>query len=135
MDRIIDEGCDWLALRTHCLYDAHAAIVQVRRVIVVGDLSLCLARGNLERRGLELIDGRIDRFGRPFAYEVHILEIARMASLETRKCVTVGSAMGVSRSDQNVLWRNPAHFGADSVAQRGGEAKRVKCDHRDGHFA
>ena len=133
MDRVIHQRGDGFALRAHRLDDTHPAIVQIGRVIVVRDFSLGLARGNLERSRLKLVDGGVHGLGGLGADEVHVLEIAGVPAQAIGKGVTIRSAVGVRRGDEDVVGRNAAHLCPDAIPKHGGKAKQVESHHRDRH--
>ena len=62
------------------------------------------------------------------ADEVHVLEVARVPPLAVGKRVTIGSAMGVGRSDQDVIGRNAADLRTHAISQH-----RWKPDQVEGH--
>src|SRR5262249_34938761 len=117
MDGIIHQGRYRLALPVDSLNDAHSTIVQIGRVIVVGDFPLGLSGSNLDRGGSKLIEGGIDRLGRFVANEVHVFQIAGVSSFAVGKGVTIRSAVRVGRTNEDVLRPNPAYLRADAITQ------------------
>ena len=120
-----------LPLRSLRLDHAHAPVVEVGCVVVVGDLALGLAGGDLDRCGLEAVDRLVDGLGGLVADEVHVLEVAGVSPLAVGEGVAFRSAVGVGRADQDVLGRDPADLGAHPVAQHRGEPEQV--ERHDGH--
>ena len=90
------------------LDDAHPPVVEIGSIVVVGDFPLGLAGGDLDRRRLESVDCFIQGLGGLVADEIHVLEIAGVPPFAVGKRVTIGSAMRVGRSDQDVIGRNAA---------------------------
>src|SRR5439155_13749340 len=115
MNRVVDQRGDDLSLRANGLDHAHAAVVEIGRVIVVGDLSFGLAGGNPDVGRLKLIEGGIDRLGGPLAHKLHVLQVARVSAPAVGKGVAIGSAVRVRRGNEDVLRGNTAYPGADAV--------------------
>ena len=104
-----------------------ARIVELFRVIVVGDLSMGLAGRDLEHRRLEVGHGLVQAFGHPVTHPIQILQIRRKAAVLIRKAVAVWGAVRVGGPDQNVRGGNAGHFRPNLISQRGGEAQKIGC--------
>ena len=132
---VIDQRGDRLPVWALRLDHAHPPVVEVGGVIVVGDLALGLAGGDLEGGRLKPVDGLVHRLGGLDRASVHVAQVARVPSLAVGEGVAVRGAMGVGRADQDVRGRNPAHAGPHAIAQDRGEAQEVERDHRHGDLA
>ena len=113
------------------LDDAHPPVVEIGGIVVVGDLPLGLAGGDLDRRRLEAVDCFVQGKGGLIADEIHVLEIAGVPPFAVGKGVTIGSAMRVGRSDQDVIGRNAADLRADAISQHRWKSDQVES--HDGH--
>jgi hypothetical protein len=117
------------------LDNAHAPVVEVGGVVVVGDLALGLAGGDAERGGLEGVDGRVEGVGRLVAGELHVLQVAGVAAAAVGEGVAVGGAVGVRGGDEDVLRGDARGLGADAVAEDRRDAEDVEDDDGDGRVA
>ena len=99
MDRVVDQRGEWLAVAANRLHHAAARVVQLRRVIIVGDLPVGLAGGDLQRRRLQPGDRLVDRLGGLVADEVEIVEVGVGAAFAIGEAVAVGRAVRVRRAD------------------------------------
>ncbi len=130
MDRVIDQRGDGLAGSVQRLDDMTARIVQLRRIIVVGDFPFRLARRDFQSCRLEFRDGLMDRLGHARANQLQIFWIAGGAALAVRETVAIRGAVSVCGADQDVGWRDVLDRGAHAVAQHGGEPKKIPAHNR-----
>ena len=99
MDGVVDQRGEWFAVAIDCLHYIAARVIQLRRVIVVSDLSVGLASGDPKRRQLQPCDRLVDRLGGSVADRFQILEIRICATLAVGETVAVGRAVRVCRAD------------------------------------
>ena len=114
---------------------AHPRVVEFRSVVVVGDLSLGFAGGDLELRGLKVVERLVDGDGGLIADEVHVLEIARGLAVEAGEAVAVGRAVRVGRADEDVVGRDAGDLLVNAGAQHGGKPEQVELHDGDFGFA
>ncbi|GIT77658.1 MAG: hypothetical protein Ct9H300mP32_0400 [Verrucomicrobiota bacterium] len=91
MDGVVDQRGEWFAVAVDCLHYIAARVIQLRRVIVVSDLSVGLASGDPKRRQLQPCDRLVDRLGGSVADRFQILEIRICATLAVGETETVGA--------------------------------------------
>src|SRR5690606_25768373 len=81
-------------------------IVQLRRIIVIGDLSFCLPYLDLQGGRLKIADGFVYRVCNLFYTPVEVFQIGVRFSAFIGKAVSIRCAMGMRGADQNILRRN-----------------------------
>ncbi len=135
MDRVVDERGDRLAAGADRLDDAHPPVIQVGRVIVVGDLPLRLAGGDLDPGRLESVDRLVDGLRRLVADEIHVVQVAGVSTLAIGERIAIGGAMRVRGADDDVRGRDATDLRPHTIPEHRRKPEQVQRHHGHGRVA
>src|SRR5664279_2373708 len=87
-----------------------------------------LASGDFEPNRLEISDRLMERFGHAGADQLNILLASARSARQVAEAIAIRRAVGVGRTNQDVLPWDFFYHGTDLVAQRGGKPEKVCAD-------
>src|SRR2546423_14180654 len=113
------------------LNNAAAWIIQLLRIIIIGDFAFRFSGSDLDPNRLQPARCFLNRLGHSPANYLQIFRIATRSAFAVRKTVSIRGAMRVRSTNENVLGGHLLHRLAYSVAETGRKAQKVRAD--DGH--